>query len=73
MSTTDRTDYADSSTAWTCARKKAYPDEKRAAAVARRLTAENAGPDARPGFEGHVVVHYACTRCGRYHTGRAPA
>jgi len=73
MSTTDRTDYADASTRWTCSRKKAYTNEKLAKHVAREMTETNAGPNARPGFEGLVVVAYACTRCGQYHTGRAPA
>jgi len=58
---TDRTDYADASTEWACTRKKAYPDEKMARKVAGRMRAE----------KGADVVVYACTRCGRYHIGRA--
>jgi len=61
MSGTDRTDYAGASTQWTCARKKAYPDEKIASKVAARMRGEDKN-----------VVHYACTRCGRWHIGRAP-
>jgi hypothetical protein len=57
-----RTDYADASTKWACARKKAYPDEKTAARVAGRMRAER----------GADVVAYGCTRCGRWHIGRAP-
>lgn len=62
MPMTERTDYANSSTEWTCSRKKAYPDEKFARRVAGRMREE-----------GKNVVHYACTRCGRFHIGRAPA
>lgn len=58
---TTRTDYPGASTEWTCARKKAYPDEKLAAKVARKMREER----------NIDVVHYACTRCGRYHIGRA--
>ena len=54
-------DYANAATEWTCTRKKAYPDEKLARRVAARMR-----------DEGKNVVHYACTRCGRYHIGRAP-
>lgn len=60
----ERTDYPDASTEWTCARKKAYPDEK----FARRVAAQVNEREGRP-----AVVHYACTRCGRWHIGRAPA
>lgn len=59
-----RTDYPGASTEWACARKKAYPDEKFAKRVARQVN-EREGAD--------VVVHYACTRCGRWHIGRRPA
>lgn len=62
MAMTERTDYANASTEWTCARKKAYPEEKMARRVAARMR-----------DEGKNVVHYACTRCGRFHIGRAPA
>ena len=58
-----RTDYAGASTEWTCARKKSYPDEKFAKRVARQMREER----------GVDVVAYACTRCGRYHIGRAPS
>jgi len=58
-----RTDYARASTEWACNRKKAYPDEKLAKKVAARIRAE----------KDVDVVAYACTRCGRYHIGRAPA
>lgn len=57
------TDYANADTAWVCARKKAYPDEKLTKKVARRMNEEKQAG----------VVAYACTRCGRYHIGRAPA
>ena len=57
---TTRTDYPGAPTEWACSRKKAYPDEK----MARRIA-------ARMRDEGKNVVHYACTRCGRYHIGRA--
>jgi hypothetical protein len=60
---TDRTDNPDSSTEWTCVRKKAYPDEKTAKRVANTMRNER----------GADVVHYGCTRCGRYHIGRRPA
>jgi methenyltetrahydromethanopterin cyclohydrolase len=61
--TLERTDYEDADIAWVCARKKAYPDEKFAKRVASRMR-EDKGAD---------VVAYACTRCGRFHIGRAPA
>lgn len=61
MSNYERTDYQNASTEWACARKKAYPDEKLAKKVAGRMR-----------DEGKPVVHYACTRCGRFHIGRAP-
>lgn len=57
------TDYANADTAWVCARKKAYPDEKLARRVAARMREE----------KGADVVAYMCTRCGRFHIGRAPA
>ena len=62
MPMTERTDYENASTEWTCARKKAYPEERMARRVAARMR-----------DEGKNVVHYACTRCGRFHIGRAPA
>lgn len=68
---TTATDYANASTEWTCARKKAYSEDV-AKAVARRLNAENSSGQGRPGFEGVTVQPYACTRCGRYHIGRVP-
>lgn len=58
-----RTDYEGAATAWTCARKKVYPDEATAKKVAHRMREDR----------GANVVHYGCTRCGRYHIGRAPA
>lgn len=62
LSDSGRTDYAGASTEWACTRKKAYPDEKFARRVAARIREE----------EGVNVVAYACTRCGRFHIGRAP-
>lgn len=59
---TDRTDYPGADVIQTCTRKKAYGDERLAAKVASRMRSE-----------GKNVVHYACTRCGSYHIGRAPA
>lgn len=58
---TDRTDYDGADVEWTCTRKKYYRDEKFAKTVAGRMRAD-----------GKNVVHYACTRCGGYHIGRAP-
>lgn len=57
---------------WSCARKKAYPDEAQARRVAARLNEQNSSGQGRPGYEGVVVVAYACTEgCGRYHVGRS--
>jgi hypothetical protein len=68
-----RTDYPDADVRWACARKKSYPDEKSAKRVATRLTEQNHSGSGRAGFEGVVVVAYACTRCGSWHTGRPSA
>jgi len=46
---------------WSCHRKKAYPDEKIAAKVARKINDGDVAAD---------VVAYACYNCGRYHVGR---
>ena len=74
MTLSGRTDYLDASTEWACARKKIYADEKTARRVAARMTASNADLEtARAGFWGVVIVAYACTRCGSFHVGRAPA
>jgi hypothetical protein len=59
----DNVDYDDADVAWSCARKKSYPDEKFAKRVAARMREER-GADVRP---------YGCRHCGRYHIGRAPA
>lgn len=45
---------------WVCNRKKAYPDEKFAKRVARRIRQER----------GANVVAYGCGRCGAWHIGR---
>lgn len=44
---------------WACNRKKAYPDQKTAAKVARRINRE----------KGTDLVDYGCGHCGRYHIG----
>jgi hypothetical protein len=46
---------------WSCFRKKTYPDERRAALVARAAS-ERAGYEIRP---------YACPHCGLWHIGKA--
>jgi len=56
---------------WSCARKRAYSDDRTAQRIAARLNEQNRRGD-RPGYEGVVVVAYACTDgCGRYHVGRS--
>lgn len=64
------TDVADADTAWVCARKKGYSDEKIVKAVVRRMNEDNSSGRARPGLENVVVRAYACTRCGMFHIGR---
>lgn len=44
---------------WACFRKKAYPNEKLAKSVARKINADGAD-----------VVVYACAHCGQFHVGR---
>ncbi len=55
-------DYDRADPAWSCNRKKVYPDESFASRVARRMWVER---DAN-------VVAYACRHCGNWHIGRAP-
>lgn len=57
-----RTDNPEVDARWTCNRKKAYPDEKTAAKVARKVNAR----------EGTDLVEYGCGHCGRWHIGRRP-
>lgn len=45
---------------WSCFRKKAYPTESIARAVARGVRERS----------GAFVVAYACLHCGRWHVGR---
>lgn len=61
---TDRTDYPDAPAERSCTRKKAYYEERLAKRVARDVNEREGRP---------VVVHYACTRCGCWHIGRAPS
>ncbi len=53
---------SESSAAWSCFRKKAYPDERMARQVAARVRERH----------DENVVAYACPHCGRYHVGHAP-
>lgn len=62
MEHTTRTDYDGAATAWTCARKRPYQDER---AIKHTVAVMQ--------DEGKDVTYYACTRCGAYHIGRAPA
>jgi hypothetical protein len=52
----------DSSAAWSCFRKKAYPDEKLARRVASQIRSAH----------GANVIAYGCPHCGRFHVGHAP-
>lgn len=61
---TDRTDYPGAAVELACTRKKAIQDER----SARRRAAEINEREGRT-----AVVYYACTRCGHFHIGRAPA
>lgn len=47
---------------WSCFRKKAYPDERVAKAVARDVR-------ARSGVES--IAAYRCEECGLFHIGRS--
>lgn len=58
-----RTVYESADVTWSCARKKAYTDEKFAQRVARQAQ-EKSGID---------MVAYGCTHCGQFHIGRAHA
>jgi hypothetical protein len=67
----ERTSAPGASIEWSCARKKAYGDERTARQIAARITDENHSGRGRSGYEGVTVVAYACTDgCGRFHIGR---
>jgi len=50
------------SPAWSCFRKKAYPNEALAKKVARRINEER----------GANVRAYGCAACGQFHIGQRP-